>query len=86
MTIPKHALRDQGINYFVFETDAVSHINSDRAALLRRLIAKANNNGLAGDRGALAFMEGGKVTYYGDNDVVNLKNLPVPQWTHKIDA
>ena len=79
-------LRDQGINFAVFDVDAASRLNNDREELLLELIAKAQANGLRVDKGALAFNHGGRTRFYGTPDLVKyLSDLGgVPNWTHEI--
>lgn len=79
-------LREQGINFAVFDADARSGRNSDRAVLLARLTAAARGSGLRVDKAALAYDSGGAVNFYGTPDLVQfLAELGgVPCWTHTI--
>jgi hypothetical protein len=80
-------LRDQGIDFAVFDADANSHLNSERDALLQQLAFSARRAGLKIDKAALAFRQGNHVTFYGAPDLVQyLQGLGVPRWTHTIDV
>jgi hypothetical protein len=80
-------LRDQGIDFAVFDADANSHLNSDRDALLQQLAFSARRAGLNIDKAALAFRQGSGVAFYGSPDLVRyLQALGVPRWTHTIDV
>jgi len=78
-------LRAQGIDFAVFDADARSHLDSDRADLLMRLTAAARANGLKVDKSALAFRQGSRNKFYGTPDLVRfLANSGIPRWTHTI--
>ena len=78
-------LRTQGIDFAVFDADATSRLDSDRAELLVRLTAEARANGLKVDKSALAFRQGSQNRFYGTPDLVRfLANNGVPRWTHTI--
>lgn len=80
-------LRDQGIDFAVFDADATSHMNGDRAALLADLTWRAQQNGLKVDKAALAYRRGSRVEFYGTPDLVRyLANRGVPRWTHVLSA
>ena len=80
-------LRDQGINFAVFDADAPSHMNHDRANVLQNLVVKAQRAGLRIDKAALAFRQGNRTGFYGTPDLVRyLQTVGVPRWTHRIDA
>ena len=80
-------LRDQGIDFAVFDAEANSHLNSDRDALLQELAFSARRAGLKIDKAALAFCQGNSTTFYGTPDLVRyLQHRGVPRWTHVIDA
>lgn len=79
--------KTQGIDYAVFNADAVSNLNSDRIEILNDLTNSARCNGFKIDKSALAFREGGRTKLYGDDDLVKfLSNQGIPRWTHSIDA
>jgi hypothetical protein len=87
MRINMAHLRDQGIDFAVFDADANSHMNHDRAHLLQHLAFTARRAGLKVDKAALAFRQGHQLTFYGPPDLVRyLQTLGVPRWTHIIDA
>ena len=79
-------LRDQGIDFAVFDADARTRANAARAQLLAELTTCARADGLKIDKAALAFREAGRTTFYGTDDLVRyLSNLGgVPRWTHTI--
>lgn len=78
-------LRTQGIDFAVFEADARSGLNGDRAGLLQQLTTAARGEGFRIDKSALAYRRGGRLEYYGTNDLVRyLANNGVSRWTHKI--
>jgi hypothetical protein len=75
------------INFAIFEAKSISGTNSGNDTLLFQLTNKARAAGLKVDQSALAFMQNGRVQFYGDKNLVSyLSNSGVPQWTHKIDA
>lgn len=78
-------IRTQGIDFLVFEADARTGLDSDRASLLQELTATARRTGLKADKSALAFVHAGKLQFYGTSDLVGyLANQGVPRWTHTI--
>jgi hypothetical protein len=78
-------LQTQGVDFAVFDADATSHRDSDRAALLEQLTGKARSGGLRIMKSALAFQENGQLKFYGDRDLVAfLVNNPYFQWTHTL--
>lgn len=81
-------LRDQGIDFAVFFTDAVTHMDNDRANLLAQLTAAARSAGRKVDKSALAFREGNRVRYFGIADLVRYLSAlaVVPQPTHTLDV
>lgn len=86
MTVRMAHLRDQGINFAVFAVDAATHVNGDRQTLLNQLVLSARGNGLRVDKAALAFEEGGRLTFFGTPDLVRyLVSRGVPRWTHTLD-
>ena len=87
MNIRLAHLRDQGIDFAVFDADATSHIASDRAEVLEELISIAKQNGLKVDKAALAYRRGGRTEFFGTPDLVRyLSNRGVPRWTHVLNA
>lgn len=78
-------IRDQGIDFVVFDADARSPTASARDALLQRLVVSARVNGLKVDKAALAFSDGNGVAFWGTPDLVRyLSNIGVPHWTHTL--
>jgi hypothetical protein len=88
MQVPVAHLRDQGIDFAVFDADADTHRDADRDRLLARLVVAATRNGLRIQKAALAFMQHGELTFYGSPDLVRyLVNIGgVPHWTHTLDV
>ena len=79
-------VREQGINFVVAEADAISHTDPDRAAVLSRVTAAARSARLRVDKAALAFTEGGRITFFGTPDLVRfLSRAGLPRWTHQLD-
>jgi hypothetical protein len=78
-------LRVQGINFAVFDADARSGLDSDRAKLLQQLTVAARGAGLKIDKSALAYSRAGRREYYGTKDLVRyLANNGVSHWNHTI--
>jgi len=79
-------LRDQGIDFAVFDADAVARTSSARSALLAQLTQVARQSGLRIQKSALAFVENGQVTFYGAPDLVDyLASIGgVSMWTHTV--
>jgi hypothetical protein len=83
MTINFAHLRTQSIDFAVFDADAASRTDRDRAKLLAQLTNKARASGLRVQKSALAFQEGGQLKFYGAPDLVQyLVSNPYVQWTH----
>ncbi|GMV27649.1 MAG: hypothetical protein AMXMBFR58_36800 [Phycisphaerae bacterium] len=78
-------LRDQGIDFAIFETDTVDRSSRSREALLGDLTLRARMEGLKVDKSALAFVEGGRISFFGTPDLVRyLASGWLPQWTHTL--
>ena len=74
------------IDFAVFEARSASGTQSANAAVLARLTAKARASGLKVDQSALAFVESGRIRFYGSPPLVDfLSKSGVPRWTHHID-
>lgn len=87
MRIEMAHLRDQGIDFAVFNADATNHSDSGRNALLKQLIVKAQLNRLKVDKAALAYEEFGEIKFFGTPDLVQyLASCGVPRWTHTLDV
>ena len=87
MRIEMAHVRDQGIDFAVFNADPTSHADNDRAALLERLTMLARRNRMHVDKAALAFTEFGRIRFFGTPDLVKyLAMRGVPRWTHTLDA
>lgn len=75
------------IDFAVFDAHATSNTSSANADVLSRLTAKARLAGLKVDQSALAFVENGRVKFYGSKNLVEyLSQSGLPQWTHSIEA
>lgn len=75
------------INFAVFEAKSTSNTDSANAGVLAQLTAKARHAGLKIDQSALAFVENGRIKFYGSKNLVEyLSRGGLPQWTHSIDA
>lgn len=87
MQIEMAHLRDQGIDFAVFNADATNHSESGRQTLLTQLVAVARRNHLKVDKAALAFDEFGRIQFFGTPDLVRyLASRGVPHWTHTLDV
>jgi hypothetical protein len=87
MRIEMAHLRDQGIDFAVFNADATNHSDSGRLTLLNQLIVRARRNRLKVDKAVLAFEEFGEVKFFGTPDLVQyLASRGVPRWTHTLDV
>jgi hypothetical protein len=74
------------IDFAVFDANANSGRDDDRADLLFDLTMRARSLGLKIDVSALAYNENGRTRFYGDKNVVDyLAKGGVPRWTHYID-
>jgi hypothetical protein len=75
------------INFAVFDARSSSGAQSDNARLLAQLTMGARANRLRVDQSALAFMENGRLQFYGDKHLVDfLSHNGLPQWTNYLDA
>jgi hypothetical protein len=87
MQIEMAHLRDQGIDFAVFNADATNHSDDGRRELLGQLTGAARRNRLKVDKAALAFEEFGSVKFFGAPDLVQyLASRGVPRWTHTLDV
>lgn len=70
----------------IFNADAPSRTVYDRQKALADLTAKARLNNLRVDRSVLAFTENGRLTYFGDPDLVRhlTRNTVSYRWTHRL--
>lgn len=80
MTINFAHLRDQGIDFVVFDADARSHQDADRRELLADLTMRARQNGLRIEKAALAYRNGSRIEYFGTPGLVGSR------WTHSMSA
>ncbi len=88
MSIQMAHLREQGIDFAVFNADAQARTSRARSELLRQLTAKARLKNLRVQKPALAYEEGGRTRFYGSADLVRFleNNAGAIRWTHKIDC
>jgi len=78
-------LREQGIDFAVFDADARAQTNHARADLLAQLTIEARRSGLKVDKAALAYSHGSRIEFYGTPDLVRyLANGWTPYWTHTL--
>ena len=86
MSIQMAHLREQGINFAVFNADARSKTNRGRAELLGDLTAEARRNGLRVDKSALMYQECGRTKFFGTPDLVKFLSRVGGRlrWTHRI--
>lgn len=75
------------IDYAVFDARSSSGTDSANADLLLRLTAAARGSGLKIDQSALAFVESGRLKFYGARTLVaHLSRGGLPRWTHSLDV
>lgn len=75
------------INFVVFEARAASNTDAGRTACLADLTAKARNSGLRVDQSALAYLENGRIRFFGNENLVDyLSRRWIPHWTHKLSV
>jgi len=75
------------INVAVFDARSNSGTQSDNSRLLTQLTIKARGAGLKVDQAALAFVESGRIKFFGTQTLVDhLARSGLPNWTHKINA
>ena len=79
----------QGINVAVFQADARTDRDTDRAAVLADLTTKARRNGLRVEKAALVYSQHGQLQFYGTNDLVKYLadgGFDTLCWTHTLDV
>ena len=88
MKVPLAHVGIQGIDCAVFGADARIPTTQARSDLLARLAMRARASGLAVAKRALAFRQGGRLTFFGDDDLVRYlsNNWLALRWTHEITA
>ena len=86
MRIRMAHLREQGIDFAVFDADSRIGTNAARAELLAQLTARARRSKCKVDKAALQYVSGGQLRFYGTPDLVDfLASVGgVPSWTHEI--
>ncbi|HAN91179.1 MAG TPA: hypothetical protein DCQ33_03755 [Nitrospira sp.] len=88
MTIRMAHLREQGVDFVVFDADARIGTDTARAALLFQLTAKARMSRCKVDKAALQYVSGGQLQFYGTPDLVDfLASVGgVDHWTHQLSV
>lgn len=83
----RHSSTSAGdINFAVFEARSTVGTRG-LADVLSTLTSKARMSGLRVDQSALAYIENGRVKFFGDRSLVAfLSRNWIPQWTHSIDV
>ncbi|HUP62495.1 MAG TPA: hypothetical protein VNA69_18975 [Thermoanaerobaculia bacterium] len=75
------------IDFAVFDANANSGTDDDRADVLADLTMKARYSGLKVDASALVYREHGQMRTYGDRIVVDyLSRMGIPRWTNWMDV
>lgn len=75
------------INFAVFDARASSGTGADNSRLLAQLTARARAASLRVDQAALAFMNGGRLQFFGSPPLVEyLARNGLPGWTHNIEG
>ena len=73
------------INFAVFEASSNSNSSTAKSAVLADLTVRARRSGLRVDQSALAFMENGRLRFYGSKNLVDyLARGWIPHWTHTL--
>ena len=74
------------IDFAVFDARSSSGTDAGNGRLLQELTGAARTQGLKVDQSALAFMQNGRLQFYGSPHLVKyLANGWIPQWTHTLD-
>lgn len=75
------------IDFAVFDAKSTSGSDSANDTLLSELTAKARVSGLKVDQSSLAYLQNGRLRFFGAKSLVDyLSHSGLPQWTHKIDV
>ncbi len=75
------------INVAVFDARSNSGSQTDNSRLLAQLTMKARGAGLKVDQAALAFVESGRIKFFGSKHLVDhLARSGLPGWTHTINV
>ncbi len=83
--IRERAVSGGWVDYAVFEAKPRSMTTQGCNEALTGLMIKARQAGLKIDQAALAFMESGRVKFFGTDSLVkHLSRSGLPRWTHKI--
>jgi hypothetical protein len=77
----------QGFDVAVFDAKPMSRTDDARRQLLVDLTLRARRAGLKIDKSALAYVDDGRVRYFGNVDLVGwLQGVGVPAWTNWIEV
>jgi hypothetical protein len=75
------------INFAIFDARASSGTSADNSKLLAQLTVRARAASLRVDQAALAFMNGGRLQFFGSPPLVEyLSRNGLPAWTHHIEV
>jgi len=75
------------INFAVFDARSPSGTSADNSKLLAQLTVRARAASLRVDQAALAFMNGGRLQFFGSRPLVEyLSRNGLPGWTHHIEV
>ena len=75
------------INFAVFDARASSGTSTDNSKLLAQLTVRARAASLRVDQAALAFMNAGRLQFFGSPPLVEyLSRNGLPRWTHHIEV
>ena len=88
MQIEMAHVQIQGINVAVFDADAQTHNDHDRADLLADLTVRAQRNNLRVEKSVLVYREFGQIRFFGTPDLVQflVGQHVVPRMTHTLDV
>lgn len=75
------------INFAVFDARSSSGTSADNSKLLAQLTVRARAASLRVDQAALAFMNAGRLQFFGSPPLVEyLSRNGLPGWTHNIEV
>ncbi len=80
-------VRINGQSCVIFDADSRSRTAHGRQELLGHLVRIARARRLRVDEAALAFVQGGRLQFFGTPSVIRyLSRAGVPAWTHTLQA
>jgi hypothetical protein len=75
------------INFVVFDGRSASGSSIDNDVILTRWTSAARSLGLLIDQSALAFLQNGRIQFYGSKPLVeHLARTGLPSWTNFLEA